>query len=48
MARVKGGTSSINRHKKVLRLAKGYRGRSSKCSSMPKIKRRRRLHNGSR
>jgi large subunit ribosomal protein L20 len=31
MARVKGGTASINRHKKVLRLAKGYRGRSSKC-----------------
>jgi len=34
MARVKGGTSSINRHKKVLRLAKGYRGRSSKCFRM--------------
>lgn len=31
MARVKGGTSSINRHKKVLKLAKGYRGRGSKC-----------------
>lgn len=31
MARVKGGTPSINRHKKVLKLAKGYRGRSSKC-----------------
>lgn len=31
MARVKGGTASINRHKKVLKLAKGYRGRSSKC-----------------
>ncbi len=31
MARVKGGTASINRHKKVLRLAKGYRGRSSTC-----------------
>lgn len=31
MARVKGGTASINRHKKVLRLARGYRGRSSKC-----------------
>lgn len=31
MARVKGGTSSINRHKKVLKLARGYRGRSSKC-----------------
>ena len=31
MARVKGGTASINRHKKVLKLAKGYRGRSSNC-----------------
>lgn len=31
MARVKGGTSSINRHKKVLKMARGYRGRSSKC-----------------
>ena len=31
MARVKGGTASINRHKKVLRLAKGYRGRSNNC-----------------
>jgi large subunit ribosomal protein L20 len=31
MARVKGGTASINRHKKVLKLAKGYRGRNSKC-----------------
>jgi large subunit ribosomal protein L20 len=31
MARVKGGTASINRHKKVLRLASGYRGRSSTC-----------------
>jgi len=31
MARVKGGTASINRHKKVLDLAKGYRGRGSKC-----------------
>jgi len=31
MARVKGGTSSINRHKKVLKLARGYRGRGSKC-----------------
>ena len=31
MARVKGGTASINRHKKVLKLSKGYRGRSSKC-----------------
>ena len=31
MARVKGGTASINRHKKVLRLASGYRGRSNNC-----------------
>ena len=31
MARVKGGTASINRHKKVLRLAKGYIGRSNSC-----------------
>ncbi len=31
MARVKGGTASINRHKKVLKLAKGYWGRGSKC-----------------
>ena len=31
MARVKGGTSSINRHKKVLRLSKGYYGRSHSC-----------------
>lgn len=31
MARVKGGTASINRHKKVLKLAKGFRGRSHSC-----------------
>lgn len=31
MARVKGGTASINRHKKILNLAKGYRGRSHSC-----------------
>lgn len=31
MARVKGGTASINRHKKVLKLASGYRGRSHSC-----------------
>jgi len=31
MARVKGGTASINRHKKVLKLSKGYYGRGSKC-----------------
>lgn len=31
MSRVKGGTASINRHKKVLKLTKGYRGRNSNC-----------------
>jgi len=31
MARVKGGTASINRHKKIIKLAKGYRGRSKNC-----------------
>jgi large subunit ribosomal protein L20 len=31
MARVKGGTASINRHKKILGLAKGYRGRGHNC-----------------
>jgi large subunit ribosomal protein L20 len=31
MARVKGGTASINRHKKVLKLSKGYYGRSHSC-----------------
>lgn len=31
MARTKGGARSIARHKKVLKLAKGYRGRSSTC-----------------
>ena len=31
MSRVKGGTASINRHKKILKMAKGYRGRNSKC-----------------
>ena len=31
MARVTGGTASINRHKKVLKMSKGFRGRSSKC-----------------
>jgi large subunit ribosomal protein L20 len=31
MARTKGGVRSIARHKKVLKLAKGYRGRSSTC-----------------
>jgi large subunit ribosomal protein L20 len=31
MARVKRGTTSHARHKKVLKLAKGYRGRASSC-----------------
>lgn len=31
MARVKGGTKNRKRHKKILKLAKGYRGRSSDC-----------------
>ena len=31
MARVKRGTTAHARHKKVLRLAKGFRGRSSTC-----------------
>ena len=31
MARVKRGTTSHARHKKVLKLAKGYRGRSKNC-----------------
>lgn len=31
MARVKGGTASINRHKKILKMASGYVGRSNNC-----------------
>ncbi|MFN7038523.1 MAG: 50S ribosomal protein L20 [Alphaproteobacteria bacterium] len=31
MARVKGGVTSRARHKKILKLAKGYRGRSKNC-----------------
>ena len=31
MARVKRGVTSHARHKKILKLAKGYRGRSSTC-----------------
>src|SRR4029079_18943588 len=31
MAHVKRGTTAHNRHKKVLKLAKGYRGRSKNC-----------------
>ena len=31
MARVKGGPASIKRHKKILKMAKGHRGRRSTC-----------------
>ncbi len=31
MARTKGGASKRARHKKVLKMAKGYRGRASTC-----------------
>ena len=31
MARVKRGVTTHARHRKILKLAKGYRGRSSKC-----------------
>ncbi|MCC8484027.1 MAG: 50S ribosomal protein L20 [Rickettsia endosymbiont of Labidopullus appendiculatus] len=31
MSRVKSGKISKNRHKKILKLAKGYRGRSNNC-----------------
>lgn len=31
MARVKGGVTAHARHKKILKMAKGYRGRSSTC-----------------
>ena len=31
MARVKRGVTSHARHKKVLKMAKGYRGRSKNC-----------------
>lgn len=31
MARVKRGVTTHKRHKKILKLAKGYRGRSSTC-----------------
>lgn len=31
MARVTGGTASINRHKKVLKMSRGFRGRSNNC-----------------
>lgn len=34
MARVKTGKISANRHKKVLKLAKGYRGRAKNCFSI--------------
>ena len=31
MARTKGGARAHNRHKKIIKLAKGYRGRSKNC-----------------
>lgn len=31
MARVKGGVCSRARHKKIIKMAKGYRGRSGNC-----------------
>ncbi len=31
MARVKGGATAHARHKKVIKMAKGYRGRSNSC-----------------
>jgi large subunit ribosomal protein L20 len=34
MARVKRGVTTHARHKKVLKLSKGFRGRSSKCYRM--------------
>lgn len=34
MSRVKSGKVSKNRHKKILKLAKGYRGRSNNCFSV--------------
>lgn len=34
MARVTSGVTSKNRHKKILKLAKGYRGRAKNCYSI--------------
>lgn len=34
MARAKSGLISKNRHKKILKLAKGYRGRAKNCFSI--------------
>jgi large subunit ribosomal protein L20 len=34
MSRVKSGKISKNRHKKILKLAKGYRGRAKNCFSV--------------
>lgn len=31
MARIKGGMTSHARHKKIIKMAKGYRGRSKNC-----------------
>ena len=36
MARVKRGVQSHRRHKKILKLAKGYRGRSKNCFRIAK------------
>ena len=36
MARIKRGVTSHSRHKKVLALAKGYRGRSKNCYRLAK------------
>lgn len=34
MSRAKAGKVSANRHKKILKLAKGYRGRANNCFSI--------------
>jgi len=34
MSRVKAGKVSKNRHKKIIKLAKGYRGRANNCFSI--------------
>jgi large subunit ribosomal protein L20 len=38
MARVKAGTTRTNRHKKVLKATKGFRGRASTCYKVAKIR----------
>jgi len=42
MARVKRGVTNKSRHKKILKLAKGYRGRSKNCINLA----RRRVEKG--